>query len=134
MTVRANQVAGLSAAIERVSRFDVPADTALTYAIGGDFREFKATVGILDQVGDSATEATVTIEGDGRVLFSDTIRRKDKPKGVTLAQQSTYTKQAMNYVAESPYIYMFIWFIFRDDPTSTWQSGLENVDNSRKPI
>ncbi|HYT95999.1 MAG TPA: RsmB/NOP family class I SAM-dependent RNA methyltransferase [Casimicrobiaceae bacterium] len=30
MTVRANQVAGLSAAIERVSRFDVPADAALT--------------------------------------------------------------------------------------------------------
>ena len=28
---------------------------------------------------------------------------------------------------------MFIWFIFRDDPTSTWQSGLENQDNSRKP-
>jgi hypothetical protein len=62
----------------------VPADTALTYAIGGDYREFRATVGILDQVGDSATEATVTIEGDGRVLWSDTIRRKDKPKGVTL--------------------------------------------------
>ena len=29
----------------------VPADTALTYTIGGDFREFKAVVGILDQVG-----------------------------------------------------------------------------------
>jgi hypothetical protein len=62
----------------------VPADTALTYALGGDYREFKATLGILDQVGDSATEATVTIEADGRVLLSDTIRRKDKPKGVTL--------------------------------------------------
>jgi hypothetical protein len=62
----------------------IPAETALTYTIGGDYREFKATIGILDQVGDSATEATVTIEADGRVLFSDTIRRKDKPKGVTL--------------------------------------------------
>ena len=30
MTVRANQLAGLSAAIERVSRLDVPADTVLT--------------------------------------------------------------------------------------------------------
>jgi hypothetical protein len=28
---------------------------------------------------------------------------------------------------------MYIWFIFRDDPTSTWQSGLENLDSSRKP-
>ena len=30
MTVRANQLAGLSAAIERVSRLDVPADTLLS--------------------------------------------------------------------------------------------------------
>ena len=56
-----------------------------------------------------------------------------EPKGVTLAQQSTFTKQAMTYVAQSPFINMFIWFIFRDDPTSTWQSGLENQDNTRKP-
>jgi hypothetical protein len=28
---------------------------------------------------------------------------------------------------------MFIWFIFRDDPTSTWQSGLETENNTRKP-
>ena len=62
----------------------ITADTALTYTLGGDYREFKATIGILDQVGDSATEATVSIEADGRVLFADTIRRKDKPKGVTL--------------------------------------------------
>lgn len=62
----------------------IPADTALTYSLGGDFRELKATIGILDQVGDSATEVTVTIEADGRVLFKESIRRKDKPKGVTL--------------------------------------------------
>lgn len=62
----------------------IPADTVLTYSLGGDYRELKATIGILDQVGDSATEVAVTIEADGRVLFTDTIRRKDKPKGVTL--------------------------------------------------
>jgi hypothetical protein len=62
----------------------VPADTVLTYTIAGEYREFKATLGILDQVGDSAAEATVTIEADGRAVFSETIRRKDKPKGVTL--------------------------------------------------
>jgi hypothetical protein len=56
-----------------------------------------------------------------------------EPKGVTLAQQAAYAKQAMNIVEASPYIHMFIWFIFRDDPTSTWQSGLENFDNTRKP-
>jgi len=56
-----------------------------------------------------------------------------EPKGVTTGQQAAYTKQALSIVARSPYIFMFIWFIFRDDPTSTWQSGLENIDNTRKP-
>jgi len=56
-----------------------------------------------------------------------------EPKGVTAAQQAAYAKQSMSIVQASPYVYMFIWFIFRDDPTSTWQSGLENQDNSRKP-
>jgi hypothetical protein len=56
-----------------------------------------------------------------------------EPKGVTTAQQAAYTKQTMKTISASPYIYMFIWFIFRDDPTSTWQSGLENEDNTRKP-
>ena len=56
-----------------------------------------------------------------------------EPKGVTLAQQATYVKQTMAQVGNDPYVFMFIWFIFRDDPTSTWQSGLENFDNSRKP-
>jgi hypothetical protein len=56
-----------------------------------------------------------------------------EPKGVTMAQQAVFAKQSMSIVQASPYIYMFIWFIFRDDPTSTWQSGLENQDNSRKP-
>jgi hypothetical protein len=56
-----------------------------------------------------------------------------EPKGVTLAQQAAYAKQALAYVRKDDLVDMFIWFIFRDDPTSTWQSGLENQDNSRKP-
>jgi hypothetical protein len=55
-----------------------------------------------------------------------------EPKGVTNAQQAAYAKQAMTIVGQSPYVFMFIWFIFRDDPTSTWQSGLEREDNARK--
>ena len=57
-----------------------------------------------------------------------------EPKGVTLAQQATYAKQTFTIVENDPRVNMFIWFIFRDDPTSTWQSGLENFDNSRKPV
>jgi hypothetical protein len=69
----------------------IPSDTVLTYTLGADYREFKATIGVLDQVGDSAAEVAVTIEADGRVLFSDTIRRKDKPKGVTLDVKNVKT-------------------------------------------
>ncbi len=57
-----------------------------------------------------------------------------EPKGVTLAQQAAYAKQSFAYVRNDPLVTMFIWFIFRDDPTSTWQSGLENQDNSHKPV
>jgi hypothetical protein len=56
-----------------------------------------------------------------------------EPKGVSLAQQATYANQSFAYVRNDQRIDMFIWFIFRDDPTSTWSSGLENQDNSRKP-
>ena len=62
----------------------VPAGTILTYTLGGDFREFRAVAGIHDQFGNSTTEVKVTIEADGRVLFADTLRRKDGPKDVTL--------------------------------------------------
>jgi len=69
----------------------IPSDTALTYTLGGDYRELKATIGILDQAGDSAAEVTVTIEADGRVLFAEPIRRKEKPKGVTLDVKNVKT-------------------------------------------
>jgi hypothetical protein len=56
-----------------------------------------------------------------------------EPKGVTLANQALYAKQALAYARDDPNVDMFIWFIFRDDPTSTWQSGLETENSIRKP-
>jgi hypothetical protein len=56
-----------------------------------------------------------------------------EPRGVTAAKQAAYAKQTFATVRDDPNIQMFIWFIFRDDPTSTWQSGLENFNNSHKP-
>ena len=47
-----------------------------------------------------------------------------QPKGVTLAQQRAYLREAINIAANDPRVQMFIWFILRDDPTSAWQSGL----------
>lgn len=62
----------------------VNTDTVLTFNIGGDYREFKAVVGIDDAIQNTTAAAKVTIEADGRVLFAETVARKDKPKGVTL--------------------------------------------------
>lgn len=62
----------------------VQSGTVLTYTLAGDYREFKAVIGIHDIVGDSAAGVHVTIDADGRALFSETVRRKDKPKNVTL--------------------------------------------------
>jgi hypothetical protein len=62
----------------------VAPDTVLTYSLSGDYREFKAVVGIPEYVPDANLEAKLTIEADGRTLFSETLKRKDKPKGVSL--------------------------------------------------
>jgi NPCBM/NEW2 domain len=62
----------------------VAPDTVLTYNLGGDYREFRVVVGIPETSPDAALEAKVTIEADGRVLFSEPVKRKDKPKELSL--------------------------------------------------
>jgi len=59
-------------------------DTVLTYSLNGEYREFKAVVGIPEYTPDANLEAKLTIEADGRAIFSETLRRKDRPKGVSL--------------------------------------------------
>ena len=44
--------------------------------------------------------------------------------GVSTALQASYARQALQLAAKDPRVQMFIWFVFRDDPTSAWQSGL----------
>jgi hypothetical protein len=54
--------------------------------------------------------------------------------GVTYAQQAKDAKTALGLAAQSPYVQMFIWFIFRDsDCTKTWCSGLETASGKKKP-
>jgi hypothetical protein len=60
--------------------------------------------------------------------------RPDEPKGVTRALQATYASQSLNITRKDPRVTMFIWFIFRDDPTSTWQSGLLTRGGAKKPV
>jgi hypothetical protein len=56
-----------------------------------------------------------------------------EPRGVTEAQQSTYLSQAITLARKNPRVTMFIWFIFQDSPTSTWQSGLYRTNGAIKP-
>ena len=49
-----------------------------------------------------------------------------EPKGVTLAQQAAYAKQALTFAKNDPNVQMFIWFTFRDSAGNPWQSGLES--------
>jgi len=56
-----------------------------------------------------------------------------EPKGVSRAQQAAYTTQAIGLARQDPRVDMFIWFIFRDDETSVWQSGLQTRSGASKP-
>ncbi len=54
-------------------------------------------------------------------------------KGVSPATQAAYLRTAVSMARKMPYVQMFIWFIFRDDPSSTWQSGVLNRAGIEKP-
>jgi hypothetical protein len=59
--------------------------------------------------------------------------RPENPKGVTYATQTAYARQVLNIAATNPRVKMFIWFILRDDPTSSWKSGLVQREGAKKP-
>jgi Cellulase (glycosyl hydrolase family 5) len=56
-----------------------------------------------------------------------------QPKGVTPAKQAAYVKQAIAIASKYKSVQMFVWFIFRDEPTSLWHSGVLNENASKKP-
>ncbi|MBP3955135.1 NPCBM/NEW2 domain-containing protein [Gemmata sp. G18] len=60
-------------------------ETVATFNLGGDYTQFKATVGIDENGANATSAARVTIEADGQVLFTEQLKRKDKPKGLVLA-------------------------------------------------
>ena len=62
----------------------IPPDTALTYNLSGDYREFKAVAGILDGVKPDNGALKLRIEADGRAIFNETVSKKDPPKEITL--------------------------------------------------
>jgi hypothetical protein len=55
----------------------IPATTELEYNLGGDYREFRAMVGVDDSVGGSEAATTLRVEGDGKELLAVAISRKE---------------------------------------------------------
>jgi hypothetical protein len=53
--------------------------------------------------------------------------------GVSYAQQAQDVKTALQLAAASPYVEMFVWFIFRDSDNKTWFSGLQRKTGVTKP-
>jgi hypothetical protein len=62
----------------------VPPDTALTYNLSGDYREFKAVAGILDGVRPDNGSLKLRVEADGRAIFNEVVSKKDPPREITL--------------------------------------------------
>ena len=56
------------------------ATTELVYDLNGDYREFRAVIGIDDDVSGDDGPAILKIEGDGNVLLEKTFSRKDKQR------------------------------------------------------
>jgi hypothetical protein len=59
--------------------------TDLVYDIGGDYKEFKAVVGVDPKVGRTGEgNVKILIEGDGQKLFADELNRKSPSRPLTL--------------------------------------------------
>jgi hypothetical protein len=56
-----------------------------------------------------------------------------QPKGVTLAQQTAYARQALTIARNDPDVQMFCWFTFRDSSGNPWKSGVESATGAPKP-
>ena len=52
---------------------------------------------------------------------------------MSYAVQAKHAKQALQLAEASPYVQMFVWFIFRDSNDQTWFSGLEQASGKKKP-
>jgi hypothetical protein len=63
----------------------LPAGAAVTYTLGGDARQFKATVGLQDGNNRESWQLRLRVEIDGRNAFDEVIRKADKPRDIVLS-------------------------------------------------
>jgi hypothetical protein len=50
--------------------------------------------------------------------------RPEDSLGVSYATQAAYIQQSISIAARFPFVQMFIWFVYQDDPGQPWESGL----------
>jgi hypothetical protein len=65
--------------------------------------------------------------------YGHEVKSDGEPNGVSRAQQAAYAAQALALAKADTRTDMFIWFVFRDHSTSTWQSGLRTKSGAAKP-
>jgi hypothetical protein len=80
----------------------VYSDTTLTFTLGGDYREFKAIVGLDEALTNATSAAKVTIEADSQVVFSETVKRTDKPRVLTVDVKAA-KQLKISVEADTPY-------------------------------
>ena len=76
----------------------VAAGVSLTFEINGDYREFQTMLGVDDYFRENIT-VKVTIEGDNRVLFTETVKKSDKPRQVNIDVRNV---KILRILIESP--------------------------------
>ena len=52
--------------------------------------------------------------------------------GVSYSKQAAYIQQSMSMTARYPFVNMFIWFVFQDDPGQPWESGVYTAGGAKK--
>lgn len=69
----------------------IPPEFVLTYKLNSEFREFKAVAGIDDRIPELPLAVRLTIEADSKPVFSELIKRTDKPRELTLDVKNVKT-------------------------------------------
>jgi hypothetical protein len=52
--------------------------------------------------------------------------------GVSFATQAAYIRQAISMTKKLPFVGMFIWFVYQDDPGQPWDSGIYSQGGAAK--
>ena len=52
--------------------------------------------------------------------------------GVSYARQAAYIQQSISMASSLPFVTMFIWFVYQDDPGQPWESGVYTQGGAAK--